>query len=173
MASGDSLLYATPHQSDSPATLAPTPDVLAGGSTPDETIPVLDFDAAAIEYVDFRFTLPEHYAGTTGITLRIVWGADTATTAEVVWSAALRRIGDDVEPLTTSHTYDYNNSAAVTAPSALGETSQDNITFTDGADMDSVDVGDDFILRIRRFATDAGDDMAGDALLHSIYITET
>ena len=172
MASGDSLLYVTAHQADPPDANAAVPDLLAGGSTPAEQIPVLDFDAATVEYTDFRLTLPRHY-GAGGITVRIVWSADTATTAETVWSAALRRIADDAERLSTSHAYAYNNAAAATAPTLLSETSHDEIAFTDGADMDSVAANNDFILRVRRFATDAGDDMAGDALLHSIEIRET
>ena len=73
----------------------------------------------------------------------------------------------------TSHTYDYSNSSAVAAASASGEVVYDTVTFTDGADMDSWAVGELAIVRVRRFASDAGDTMAGDTQLVSIEIRET
>ena len=117
--------------------------------------------------------MPANYA-TGGITLTVVWGADTATTGNVIWGAAFRDMPDDAEDIdTTAFSYDYNASAAVAAPSAVGENSYDNITFTNGADMDSVVAGNAFILRIRRDAANAGDTMAGDSGLISLLMKET
>ena len=89
-------------------------------------------------------------------------------------SGNLAVVADDAEDLdTTAHTYDYN-AVVATAPSAVGEVAYDNITFTNGADMDSVVAGDYFILRVTRDPTpSSGTDVTGDASLHAIYIKET
>lgn len=172
MASGETLLILTPLNNTPPATLFATLDTMTGTSTPVEAVPVLDFDDTTVEYADFYCQMPRNYGGG-GVTLQFAWSG-AANTNEVIWSAAFRRVADDAEDLdTTAHTYDYNNTGALTAPSAVGEVVYDTLTFTDGADMDSVAAGEYFILRVRRFASDAGDDMAGDASLHAIEVKET
>jgi hypothetical protein len=158
-----------------PATVFATLDTITGTSSPVEAVPVFDFDASATEYMDF-YGVAEGYGGG-GFTLKIKWSSSAAAgTGEVVWEAAFRRVADDAEDLdTTVHTYDYNTAADDTAPSAQGEVSYISITFTDGADSDSVADGEEFILRIRRKHDAAGDDMTGDAELHfnSLVLRET
>lgn len=165
-------LQLNPQNAVGPASSYATHDTRSGGSTPNEIIPVLDFDASSIEYADFLLRLPSNYAGG-GLTLSLEWMATSATSNAVVWGAAIRRIQDDAEDLDTSQTYDFNDATADTAPSASGETSKASITFTDGADMDSLAAGESFILRIRRNATSGSDNMTGDAELVNITITET
>src|SRR5688572_24793914 len=112
-----------------PATSMATPGIRAGGSTPAEGVPLWNFDASSIEYLDFYGVL-KNYAGG-GLTVELKWAAASATTGSVVWGIAMRRIADDAEDLDTSHTYDYNNLTAAAAPSASGELSYDSGTFTD------------------------------------------
>ncbi len=173
MASGDSLLILLPVSSIAPATTYATFDTMVGTSTPAESIPVLDFDDTTQEYADFYCVMPEHYDGG-GITATIVFSAAEAATDVVEWQLAFRRVADDAEDLdTTAHTYDYN-AVVATAPSAVGEVAYDNITFTAGADMDSVVAGDYFILRVTRDPTpSSGTDVTGDASLHAIHVKET
>ena len=172
MATGNSLAYFSPLAGIPTATVAAATDFLAGTSTPAENIPVLAFDSASTEYMDFRGKMPQHYAGG-GLTIVICSGAATAT-GGVRWELAFRSIEDDTEDLdTTAHTYDYNGVTVSTLASVVGEVTYDNITFTDGADMDSVGAGDEFILRLRRKHDDAGDTAAADAYLHGIEIRET
>lgn len=147
-----------------PATSYATPDSRAGGSTPAENWPVWDFDDTSIEYMDFRCRLEGYQGG--GLTFTLPWSATSATSGAVVWGAAIRRIQDDAEDLDASHTYDFNNASADTCASASGELSYPTITFTDGADMDSLADGEEFMLRIRRDPTDGGDNMVGDAELN-------
>ena len=157
-----------------PATVYATQDSITGASTPAEAVPVLDFDGGSTdEHIDFYGVLPQHYAGG-GLTLTFVWSASSATTGDVRWGAAFRRIVDDAEDLdSTAFTYDYNEGNDTTA-SAVGEVSYFNITFTDGADMDSLAAGEAFILRVRREASDTGNDtMSGDAELHWVHVKET
>lgn len=172
MATGNSLIQLSPLDAVPPATLYATLDYMVGTSTPAENIPVLDFDDTTQEYIDFYCQMPSHYAGG-GITLKIKYS--TVDTTDVVsWQAAFRRVADDAEDLdTTVHSYDYNE-VVDTAPSVVGEVAYATITFTDGADMDSVAVGEYFILRVTRDPTpSSGTDVTGDASIHVIEMLET
>jgi hypothetical protein len=172
MASGNALLAVFPQSGTAPATLAATLDTIAGTSTPAEAVPVLTYLDAAAAYMDFYCVMPSSYAGG-GLTCTVYWSAATATN-NAIWQAALRAVPDDAEDLdTTAFAYDYNASAASAAPSVVGETSEDNITFTNGADMDSVVAGNYFILRVLRDPAHASDNLANTAYLHAVYIKET
>ena len=173
MASGDTLAVFFPQDGEPPATIYATLDTITGTSSPAEAIAVLDFDDTTQEYMDFSGILPSNYDGG-GITMAVIFSAAEAATDVVAWQAAFRRIADDAEDLdTTAHTYDFNEVVA-TAPSAVGEVAYDNITFTNGADMDSVAANEHFRLRITRDPTpSSGTDVTGDASLHAIIVTET
>lgn len=144
-----------------PAATYATFDTRAGGSTPAEAVPVYDFDDTTVEYLDLYCRL-EGYAGG-GLTITFDWSATSSTTNNVRWGAAIRAIPDDAEDVDAAHTYAYNDASDDAAPSAAGERSRVSITFTDGADMDSLADGESFILRIRRTA--ATSNMSGDAEL--------
>lgn len=144
-------------------------DVRVGGSTPAEGVPVYDFDDTTAEYLDLYCALNGYGGG--GLTVTLDWSATTATSGAVVWGAAIRRVADDAEDVDASHSYDYNNASADTAASASGERSRATITFSDGADMDSLANGEPFILRVRRNPADGGDDMTGDAELWAWTVT--
>jgi hypothetical protein len=156
----------------SPATASAALDKLVGTSTPAEDVPVIAFDSAATEYMDFYCSLPLHYAGG-GVTLTFCWGA-AATTGGVTWEAAFRRVESDAEDLNTiAFTYDFNSLDVAAPASASGEFLYSALTFTNGADMDSVAAGEDFILRVRRKHDDSNDTLSGDAWLLSVNIKET
>lgn len=171
MASGNTLLIFSARDGVPSATAGAAHAILAGGASPSEGLPYLSFDSGTDENADFYGILPSHYAGG-GLTVVLHW-ASAATSGAVVWNAALRRIQDDAEDFdTTAHSYDFNAVTATTA-SAAGELDYATITFTDGADMDSLAVGESFILRIRRDADNGSDNMTGDAFLVGIEIRET
>lgn len=173
MASGDTLLILEAANAKLPGSSAAQFTSISGGATPSERDVLLNFDSASVEYADWKGVLPRHYAGG-GLTLTLTWLASSATTGGVVWGAAIRRMNDDAEDFdSTAHSYDFNDSGTCTAPSAVGENSYDNITFTSGADMDSLAAGEVFYLRIRRTVSAGGDTMAGDARLSTIEIRET
>lgn len=154
-----------------PATLYAAEDVRVGGSTPAENFPVWNFDASTDEYLDFYCQLDPCYAGR-GLTVRLAWAAATATSGNCIWRAAIRAFVDDTDDIDVSHTYDYN-SITVAAASASGEVVYDDITFTNGSDMDSLAAGEFFILRVTRDADNASDTMTGDAQLVAVSIRET
>lgn len=146
-----------------PTTLGASFDARVDASSPVAALPVYDFDDTDAEYLDFYCRLEGYASG--GLTITVDWSATTATTGDVLWGAAIRRIADDAEDMDAAHTFDYNNATADTAASASGERSRVTVTFTDGADMDSLATGEPFVLRLRRLPTDAADTMAGDAEL--------
>jgi hypothetical protein len=171
MAAGNSLCWFDPRSASLPATAFAQHDVIAGASTPAENVPVLAFDSAATEYADFRGRMPRNYAGG-GVTCSICSGAGTAT-GGITWEIAFRRIVDDAEDLdSTAFTYDYNSLDVAAVPSAIGEVTYDDLAFTDGADMDGLLAGEEFILRIRRKHDDTNDTAAADGYLHGIEIRE-
>ena len=165
MASGDSLLILGPKQADPTATVHAIMTSIPGGSTPAEQYPIFAF-----VYLDFHCVMPEHYDGG-GLTIDVITGA-ASTSNSYRFEAALRRIEDDTDDIETSHTYDYNG-VTITPPTVVGEIGHDDITFTNGADMDSVVAGDKFVLRLYRDHDHAGDTMAAYAYLHHLHVQET
>jgi hypothetical protein len=143
---------------------------IAGGSTPAERSLVWTFPDAAATYLDMLCALKGYGGG--GLTLRLAWSS-LATSNNAVWQAAIRRIVDDAEDMDTSHSYDYNNSGAVTAPSAVNELSYDSITFTDGADMDSWADNELAYIRLLRDPAHASDNLANTAYLWGLWGYET
>lgn len=170
MASGNVLFCFGARDGVPAATNGAVHAVRVGGSTNNEGVPVLAFDSGTDEFVDFFGVMPSNYVGG-GVTIVLMW-ASSVTSNAVVWSAAFRRVADDAEDVDTSHSYDFNSVTATTA-SAAGEWDYATITFTDGADMDSLAAGEAFVLRVSRDANNGSDNMTGDALLTMVNGTET
>ena len=145
------------------------PTVLTGGSTPAEKVNVWSFDDTSVEYLDFLCQLIGYDGG--GLTFRTRWSA-TATTGDVELGVAIRRFADDAEDLDAAHTYAFNV-VDTSPPTAAGEVSYDNITFTDGVDMDSWADTEIAIVRVRRNPAGETTSMVGDANLWSITGEET
>ena len=167
MASGDTLLVFLPVNNQPPASNSATFDTRNSHL-------VLDFDATTDEEAVFAAVMPRSYGGG-GVTATIVWMASTATSGNCVWQAAFERHQDDTDDLDTDSFAAFQGSGAVAAPTASGEAGYDTIAFTNGAQMDSVAVGESFRFKIRRDADDtsATDSMTGDAELLRVEIRET
>lgn len=164
MASGNTLCVFTPKANEPPATNYATLDTR-------NSHPVLEFDAATIESAIFSDLLPKNYAAG-GLTVTVVWMADTATASDVVWGASFERHQDETTDFGTDD-FAAERTVTSTAPAAVGRPQYANVTFTDGAQMDSLTVGESFRIKIRRVASDAADTMAGDAQLICVTIQET
>lgn len=178
MASGDVLAIFTPHQNQPPAANFATLDVVTGSGEPD---PVLDFSAdAPDETAVFKAVMPNNYAGTTGVTVSIIFAmsSDHDPAHKVRWDAGFSLIHDfsataGVQAI-TGDGFAAVNSVTGNPHDDIGKTEQANITFTNGADMDSVEKNDGYLLKITRDADHATDDDAtGDAELWAIIIKET
>ncbi len=164
MASGDTLTVFMPLHSEPPASNYATLDVRGAHA-------VLDFDASTDETAYFGGVLPGHYAGN-GITVTLIWAASSATSGDCVWDVAFERHVDDVTDIDAT-SFAAVQSATATAASASGETSYDDIAFTDGAQIDSLAIHESFRLSVTRDANNGSDTMTGDAELLRVIIKET
>lgn len=164
MASGQTLVAFRAQSNAPPASSYATPDTRNGH-------PVLDFDAGSDESAIFGGVLPRNYAGG-GVTVRLGWGGSSATSGDVVWNAAFERI-DAASLDIDADSFASAQAATGTAPGTSGQIRYTDITFTNGAQMDSLAVGEAFRLKITRDADNGSDTMTGDAELLSVEIRET
>ena len=162
---GKPFVLFTPAANEPPTTSYATPDTR-------NAHPVLDFDGAADESAVFGGVLPLAYAAG-GITVDIYWAATSATTGNVVWNAAFERI------LVGTLDIDADSFAAAQATTSTtngtsGVLTKTSVTFTDGAQMDSLAAGEPFRLKITRDADNASDTMdATDAEVLRVVVRET
>lgn len=167
MASGNTLAFWT------------AVDAIGGTATfdaramPTGVQPVLDFDASTDETAVFQGFMPRHYANG-GVTVTIGWMATSPeTTGNVIWDVAFKSITDDADDLDTKAFAAVNSSSADATATVNGEVAYTTVTFTDGADMDSVTGGEFFHLFINRDANNGSDTLTVDAELCFIEIRET
>ena len=171
MATTDSLCFFTPAMSQPGDADYATFDTIltASADEPDHIMLVLDFDPGATEeYIYFVGYMPAHYDGG-GLTLAIGWSSD-ATSGACRWALAFKSITDDADDI-DSKAFAAPNTVDATTASAAGEIDYAALTFTDGADMDSVAAGDGYRVKLNRDA--ANDDATGDGQLVFLELRET
>lgn len=144
-------------------------------ATPDtrNSHPVLDFDGATDEEAVFAGVLPSTYAGG-GLTAYCFVAFTSATSGSGRIQAAIERI--DASSLDIdADSFASFNSTGVTAPGTSGQIVVGTITFTSGAQMDSLAAGEAFRLKIRRDAdgTSGTDDITTDMELLRVEMKET
>lgn len=134
---------------------------------------VLDFDADTDESAVFMGFMPNNYAGG-GFTVKVLWMATSATSGAISLDVQFMSVTDDADDLDTKAFAAANNANPTTA-SATGEVDYVSITFTDGADSDSVAANEMFLLKVTRDAngTTSTDNMTGDMELLEVIVTET
>lgn len=165
MASGNTLLQFHPQDNQPPSSNYATLD------TRNSQL-VLEFDAATAESAIFSAVLPRAYAGG-GITASICWCADTAITGSVVWGVSIERAADETDDL-DSDSFATEQTVTSAAPTgSAGQVQYASIAFTDGAQIDSIAIGERIRVKLRRVAADGSDDMAGDAQFISLELRET
>ena len=164
MASGNTLLIFTALNNEPPATVYATLDTR-------NSHPVLDFDAAANESAVFSSVMPQHYAGTTGVTVYLHYAMSSAVADTVDWDVAFERIGDQQLDIDADSFAAVNSVDDTTVPDTSGLVDVVSVAFLNGADMDSVAAGEAFRLKVTRDAV--SDDAAGDAELVFVEIQET
>lgn len=130
----------------------------------------LAFDASTDETAYVRFIATSYGSGNLTLTLR--WYADTATSGNVVWGAAVAAVTPDTD------TQDVETKAFGTANTVqdthLGTTGQRVHTCAITiSNLDSIAAADEVWLKVYRDAdgTAATDDMTGDALLLSVSLS--
>jgi len=164
MASGDTLLIFHPYNNEPTATVYATLDTR-------NQHPCLDFDASTNESAVFSSVMPQHYAGTTGVTVYLHYAMSSAVADTVDWDVAFELIGDQDLDIDGDSFAAVNSVDDTTVPDTAGLVDIVSVAFTDGADMDSVAVGDSFRLKVTRDAV--SDDAAGDAELYKVELRET
>ena len=164
MASGDTLLIWTPLANEPPAANFATLDTR-------NSHPVLDFDTTTGESAVFRGVMPRHYAGTTGVTVYVHYAMTSATSGTCGWLVAFERVSDSQQDIDSDGFASAQTLTAVTVPGTSGHVDISNVAFTNGAQMDSVAVGEGFRLKITRDV--ANDNATGDAELWAIEMKET
>ena len=164
MATGDTLIVWTALNNEPPASNYATFDVRNGHA-------ILDFDATTNESAVFSAVMPQHYAGTTGVTVYLHYSMSSAVENTVDWDVAFERIGDQQLDIDADSFADVNSVDNTTVPDTAGLVDVVSVAFLDGADMDSVAKGELFRLKVTRDAV--SDDAAGDAELLAVEIRET
>lgn len=163
MASGDTLIV-FPILSAQPPASNPAIRVLRNQRW------VARFDDTTNETLHFSSILPRHYAGG-GITVYLHYCMQTATSGDVDWDVAFERIGDQQLDIDSDSFATVNSVDNTTVPGTLGLIDIVSIAFTDGADMDSITVGEAFRMLVTRDG--ASDTASGDAELFMIELKET
>ncbi len=163
MASGNTLVVWTPNANMPPATL------FANFNTRNNHL-VLEFDPSTNWDAIFKAIMPRHYAGG-GITVYIHWCAATATSGNVLWNAQVE--ADLAQDIDSDGFAAAQASTADACSGTSGIETVSTIAFTNGAQMDSVAVGEEFRLKVTRNAADGTDTMAGLAQVTAIEIKET
>lgn len=163
MASGDTLLTFTPLCNEPPVSNYATLDTR-------NQHPVLDFDATTNESAVFTAIMPRHYGGS-GVTVYHHYAMSSAEVGDVDWDGAFEQIGDQQQDLDADGFAAVQSVDNTTVPGTSGLVDIVAIPFTNGAQMDSVAVGEAFRYKVTR---DAGSDTAaGDAELLAVEIKET
>lgn len=148
-----------------PTTAYAAPDVLPGTNF---GVSVLRFDATTDESAAFLFRA--HNYGSGSLSVDIEWYADTATSGDIVWTAALAAITPDADA-TDIETKSLGTAATVT-DTHLGTTGQRLHRCTIAvSSLDALVAGDWCVIRLTRDADVAGDTMTGDALLARVMVS--
>jgi hypothetical protein len=157
-ASGGSKTLATftPRDHQPPATAFATLDTR-------NSIAVLDFDPTTDESAHFVSILPEAADLASGLKIRLLWTATSATSGDCVWDASLERLNTDID----ADSFSTIASVTTTTNGTSGIPNTSEITLTT---IDSVVAGDGFRLKITRDANNGSDTMTGDAELIAVEV---
>lgn len=132
--------------------------------------PVLSFDTTTQEAILWTGVLPRHYGGG-GITVSVHWAAATATSGTIGWDVAFERVGAGQQDIDADGFAAAQTITATTVPATSGNVAITSVAVSNGANIDSIAVGETFRLRIRRDV--ASDNAAGDAELVAVELRET
>jgi len=162
MAAGQTLLQFTPFHNEPPTTNYALLDTR-------NQHPVLDFDDTTNWSAVFSAVMPRAYSGR-GLTVYIHYAMSSAEANDIDWDACFERIGDqqlDIDGDSFAAVQSVDNT---TVPATSGLVDIVFIDFSDGAQMDSIAVGEGFRIKVTRDA--ASDTAAGDAELLFVEIKE-
>jgi hypothetical protein len=156
------ILAASP---DPTAANAPTVGFNSGSNRP-----YLALDAATDQRAVWTLRLPDNFSS--GGELNIQWGADTATSGDVVLTAEVMALTPNTDTADAeTDSYDTVNSVTDThLGTTAGRLHEATITLTNA---DSMAAGDYIAIRIARDADNASDTLAGDVFIHAVSLEYT
>jgi hypothetical protein len=158
-----------PGNAEFPATNGPQRLNIQGTNHP---VPVLAFDAATDESAYFTVRLADYVGTTLQLGVDIVWGADSATSGDVVWGMQIQAITPNTD--STDPETDGFDTAGTVTDSHLGTTAgREHLVALEMGDTDTdgaVD-GDVIKIRIYRDADNGSDTLAGDAYIYHLWLT--
>lgn len=163
MASGDTLVILLPFANE-----PPTSNYATLGFR--NIHPVLQFDTTTQESAVWTAILPRSYAGS-GITVYVHWTAASATSGTIGWDVAFERMSDATLDIDSDSFASAQTITAATVSGTTGIITVTNVAVSNGANMDSIAVGESFRIKIRRDV--ANDTAAGDAELIAVELKET
>ena len=131
----------------------------------------LGFNDTTIQSALFVGVMPRNYTFL-GLKVTVYWAAASATSGDVKWGGYFERLQDGID-LITADRFAAEQTVVSTAPGVAGTIKYATITFTDGAQIDSIQVGEAFRFKLRRVASDAADTMTGDGRTVRVEIRET
>jgi hypothetical protein len=124
---------------------------------------VLDFNDSTREEAVFVSVVPEGANLASGLSARIQWTATTAVTGNCVWGLQFERMNTDID----SDSFAASATASAVTNGTSGIVTTTTITTTN---IDGVDAGDPYRLKVFRDGTDGADTMVGDAELISVEV---
>lgn len=130
----------------------------------------LSFDASTNQSAVFADVLPSNYAGG-GLTMTLHWGANGATSGNVIWNVAVERVGATQDQ--DSDGFSSVQTSTVAVPGTDGLLKTTAIAFTSGAQMDSLVAGERYRVKVTRDAANGSDTAAAPAELYNLVIAET
>jgi hypothetical protein len=163
MASGNTLCTFFPTDNEPPSSNYATFDSRNGH-------PTLDFDDTTQEAAIFTGVVPRHYAAG-GITVYIHASLTSATSGTLGWDVSFERMSDATTDIDSDSFATAQTVTAATVPGTSGVVLVLNVAVSNGANMDSIAVGEAFRLRVRRDV--ANDTATGDAELLAVELKET
>ena len=163
MASGDSLIIFSPQDNEPESTNFATVDTRNNHL-------VLDFDTTTAESAVFTGVLARNYGGG-GITVYVHYAATSATSGTGGWTVEFERIGDGSQDIDSDGYATAQTITATTVPATSGNVDILNVAVTDGANIDSIAVGESFRIRIKRDV--ANDNATGDLEFLKVELKET
>ena len=131
--------------------------------------PTLQYDDTTSWAAIFTAVMPQTYANTTGVDVKITATA-VATSGTMGWLVAFERM-DAATDLDADSFASDQTVTATTVPGTSGDVLILSISVTKGANMDSVVAGDTFRLRVKRDV--ANDTAVGNTEIMSVEIRET
>ena len=129
------------------------------------SVAILDFDDTTDESAIFLGVIPEAASLGSGLKIRLIWTAATATSGDCVWDASLEKMTTDID----TDSFDTAASVTTTTNGTSGVPNYSEITLTT---IDSVVAGDGFRLKINRDADNGSDTMTGDAELIAVEVQQ-